>query len=139
MPCGGHAPAQAWHAKVMLKLRTAVSAPWRIYLTERSLVMVRGLPCLLPAGAARPLDERQRQAGWRAGHCSATQAGAATRREKAGEVPRHHRCMYTYSDQKRTVILAKRQMCLVSDYKMVKPVMLGLSGLAHVLTAGGWG
>ncbi len=97
-------------------------------VTEQSLALVRSPPCLLPAGAAWPLGQRQRQAGWHAGHSGATQAGAATRREAAGEVPGHHGVMYTY--QTRTAILAKDQMCLICAYTVVKPVTLGLSGLA---------
>ena len=56
-------------------------------MTEQSLALTRHLLCLPPAGLARPLGQRQCQAGWHAGHSSATQAGAATRREEAGELP----------------------------------------------------
>ena len=97
----------------------------RICLTviERSLALVRDLPCLPPAGAAQALGQRQRQAGWPAGHSSATQAGAAIGRAEAGEVPGHHKCMHTFSNHTRTAILAKHQICLVSACKLVTPVM----------------
>ena len=103
----GHAQAQAWDAEV---------------------VFLEGLLCRPLGGAAWPLGQRQRQAGWHAGHSGATQAGAATRREAAGGVPGHHGVMYTH--QTRVATLAKDQRCPICAYTVVKPVTLGLSGLA---------
>ena len=52
-------------------------------------------------------------------------------------MPGHHTVLNIYSDLTRIATLAKHQMCLVSARKIMKTVMLEMSDLASMLTAGG--